>query len=365
MKNSLRNIWILKIALLSLFFVFYLTINICIDPSGLLKTTQEREIAKWLNEGYGVVNAINIDYRKVIRERVALLNSKPTVIVMGSSRAMVIDSDMFPGEVFLNLSLPSANLEDIIANYQILYENNKLPPKLIICPDAHYFNSYCRSNFHLFREYNSALERMSIFKQQTFTDVLVKFIDPRYIQILSPGYFQESIRYFPAWIVGKIPRPTPIKEYEHEEKVIKPDGSIIYESSRRQRTQKEIDLKAERYAFKHPEGLINYREIDNYRKSIFESFLRLVKTDGINLEVLFIPIHPRAYEILSTNKMYKIIIDVENCMKGILDQHGIKYIGSYSPTKCNVLSSEFYDAVHVKSEALRRLIDQLNSENQN
>ncbi|MCX8064004.1 MAG: hypothetical protein N3G21_02395 [Candidatus Hydrogenedentes bacterium] len=358
MKNNFKNNGKLKIILLSLFFIFYLSINICIDPSGLLKTAQEKNIAEWLNQGYGVVNAINIDYRKVIRERIALMNTKPTIVVMGSSRAMVIDSSMYPGRIFLNLSLPSANLEDIIANYQILYKHNKLPAKLVICPDVHYFNSYYRSNFHLFKEFNEALERMGISKKLTLNDFLVKLIDPRYIQILSPSYFQESIRYFPAWIVGKIPRPSPIVDYEHEEKVIRPDGSIIYESSRRQRTQKEIDLKAERYAFKHPEGLLNYREIDNYRKYIFESFLKQVKADGVEIEVLFIPIHPRAYEILSNNKIYKIIIDVENYMKKIFELQEIKYVGSYSPSDCGVSSSEFYDAVHVKPEALKRLLAQ-------
>ena len=334
MNNNLRDNWKLKLALLGLFFVFYIAINVFIDPSGLLRSAQEKTIAKWLNNGYGVINAINIDYRKVVRERIAILESKTDVVVMGSSRAMVIDSSMFPGNNFLNISLPSANLEDIIANYEILYENNKLPQKLIICPDLHYFNSYCKSTFHLFKEYDKALERMGIKKKQTLTDILVKVIDPRYIQILSPGYFQESIRYFPAWIIGKIPRPSPVEDYERREKVIRPDGSIIYESSRRERPQSEVDLKAERYAFKHPEGLVNYRSIDEFRRLIFESFIRRVKADGVELEMLLIPIHPRAYEILTNNKLYRIIIDVEEYMKQTFEKEKIKYI--------NIINKLFY-----------------------
>ncbi len=359
--NYGNNNWILKIILVGLFFIFYITINVCIDPSGLLRSEQEKTIARWLNEGYGIVNAINIDYRKVVRERVALLGYNPDVVVMGSSRAMVIDSNMFSGEKFLNISLPSANLEDIIVNYEILYENHKLPKKIILCPDLHYFNSYCRSTFHLFKEFDRALDRMGISKKESLSDLLVKIIDPRYIQVLSPGYFQESMRYVPAWIVGKIPRPTPIRDFALEEKVIRPDGSIIYESSRRQRPQKEVDLKAERYAFKHPEGLINYRSIDSFRRHIFEAFLRQVKADGVELEILLIPIHPRAYEILINNSLYKIIIDVENYLEETFRKEGIKYAGSYSPFKCDTSSSDFYDAVHVKPEALKRLLDELNS----
>jgi len=345
---------IIPIILLFPFFLFFISINIFIDPSGLLRKKQEQQIAQWLNEGYGVINAINVDYRKIIKERISLLNTKPDIVLMGSSRAMIIDSSFSPNQKLLNCSLPSANLEDIVANYQSLYEMKKLPKKLILCPDLHYFNSYAQSNFHLFQEFENAMQRMKIVQDTTLTHIVIKWVDPRYFQILSPGYFQESIRFFPAWIAGKIPRPKPIEHYETEEKVIRPDGSIIYESSRRQRTQKEIELKAERYAFKHPEGLVNYRNIDPIRKQIFESFLKMVKEDGVAIEIILIPIHPRSYEILSQNKIYKIIIDVENYMNSVFLSLDIPVYGSYDATRCNCISTDFYDAVHAKPEAIKR-----------
>ncbi len=348
--------YLLPVILLIPFFLFFISINILIDPSGLLKSAQEKQIAQWLNEGYGVINAINVDYRKIVKERISLLQKSPDIVVMGSSRAMIIDSSFFPDKYLLNLSLPSANLEDIIANYQCLYEAQKLPQKLILCPDLHYFNSYVQSNFHLFQEYENALQRMQIIKNTTLMDIVVKWVDPRYFQILSPGYFQESIRYFPAWVVGKIPRPTPIEHYETEEKVIRPDGSIIYESSRRERSQKEIELKAERYAFKHPEGVVNYRTIDPKKKKIFENFLKLIREDGVELEVIFIPIHPRAYEILTQNKIYKIIIDVEEYMRTVFLSMGIPVSGSYDAKKCKCVSIDFYDAVHAKPDAIKRIL---------
>jgi len=347
---------LLPIILLTPFFLFFIFINVSIDPSGLLRKSQEKQIAKWLNEGYGVINAINVDYRKIVKERIALLGTKPDIIVMGSSRAMIIDSSFFPNRHLLNCSLPSANLEDIIANYQVLYEANKLPSKLILCPDLHYFNAYAKSNFHLFHEFDNAMQRMEIVQNTTLKDFIIKWIDPRYFQILSPGYFQESIRFFPAWVVGKIPRPKPIEHYETEEKVIRPDGSIIYESSRRQRTQQEIELKAERYAFKHPEGLINYRQLDPLRKQIFEEFLKIVKKDGVEIEIILIPIHPRSYDILSKNKIYKIIIDVEKYMVEVFNSLDIPVYGSFDATKCGCNSIDFYDAVHAKPEAIKRIL---------
>jgi hypothetical protein len=128
-KILLSNIY--PLILLIPFFLFFLGVNILVDPSGLLRKSQEKQIAQWLNDGYGVINAINVDYRKKIKERTLLLNRKPDIVVLGSSRAMVIDSSLFPDQFMLNYSLPSANLEDIIANYQILYEANKLPKELI------------------------------------------------------------------------------------------------------------------------------------------------------------------------------------------------------------------------------------------
>lgn len=355
MKRFIPNN-LLPIILLIPFFLFFIAINVFIDPSGLLRKKQEKQIAQWSNDGYGVINAINVDYRKIVKERIALLETKPDIIVMGSSRAMIIDSSFFPDRHLLNCSLPSANLEDIIANYQVLYEANKLPEKLILCPDLHYFNAYTKSNFHLFQEYENALQRMEIVQNITLTDLIVKWIDPRYFQILSPGYFQESIRFFPAWVVGKIPRPQPIEHFETEEKVIRPDGSIIYESSRRQRTQEEIELKAERYAFKHPEGLVNYRYIDPTRKLIFEKFLTMIKEDGVEIEIILIPIHPRSYEILTQNKIYKIIIDVEKYMRDVFNSLDIPVYGSYDANQCNCVSTDFYDAVHAKPEAIKRVL---------
>ncbi len=354
-----KSFWlnILPIILLLPFFLFFLGVNILVDPSGLLRKSQEKQIAQWLNEGYGVINAINVDYRKIIKERTLSLNRKPDVVVLGSSRAMVIDSSFFPDQFLLNYSLPSANLEDIIVNYQILYESNKLPKEIILCPDLHYFNGYAKSAFHFYQEFQHALERMQIKQHTTLTDVVVQWIDPRYLQILSPGYFHESMRYLPALVVGKLPRPAPIKDYETEEKVVRPDGSIIYESSRKQKTQREVELKAERYAFKHPEGLVNYRNLDSTRKIIFEKFLKMVKEDGVQVKVILIPIHPRSYEILCQNKIYKIIIDVEKCMKDVFTSLDIPFYGSYDALKCGCAPTDFYDAVHAKPEAIKRILN--------
>jgi hypothetical protein len=63
---------------------------------------------------------------------------------------------------------------------------------------------------------------MQIQQHTTLTDVIIQWIDPRYLQILSPGYFHESIRYLPALVVGKLPRPTPIKDLKQKRRLFAP-----------------------------------------------------------------------------------------------------------------------------------------------
>ena len=101
------------------------------DPANLFTST-EKKMVEIVNQGFFVTNLTNYDERLHQLEFINALNYSPDVIILGSSRTMLINSNHFIDENLINNSVSSACINDIIAIYQIYKENNLQPKKIII-----------------------------------------------------------------------------------------------------------------------------------------------------------------------------------------------------------------------------------------
>src|SRR5690606_22220124 len=90
--------------------------------------------------GNNVTNIENYDERTLQRNIINNHHICPQVLVLGSSRTMLINSREFIGKTFFNNSVSGASIEDIVAIYQ-MYDNRKCyPGKIILALDPWILN---------------------------------------------------------------------------------------------------------------------------------------------------------------------------------------------------------------------------------
>jgi predicted glycosyltransferase involved in capsule biosynthesis len=133
--------FILKIIIIAFpIIVLLLLTNYFGDAARLFDNDYEKQMAKIIINGQYVTNVENYDERLFQKELIISEEIYPNFVIVGSSRTMLINSDLFLSSSFLNNSVSGASIEDIISIYQLYKVNNKLPKKILLGVDPWLFN---------------------------------------------------------------------------------------------------------------------------------------------------------------------------------------------------------------------------------
>ena len=133
--------FIVKTSLSSFVIIFFLIItNYLGDNAKLYSKGYENKIAKILIDGYNVTNINNYDERILQREWINQLGKSPDIVVLGSSRSMMIREKDFENTKLMNNTVSGASIQDLIAIYQLYKTKNLLPKTFVIGLDPWIFN---------------------------------------------------------------------------------------------------------------------------------------------------------------------------------------------------------------------------------
>ncbi len=343
-----------KIALLAPVPICMVLANVLVDPAGVFAHREKREAARHMLQGYGVVAEGDMDSRQVLRYYVQELTEPMDALAFGSSRTMTVSSVSFPGQRFFNASVPAATLPDVLANYQLFHEKGLIPRKVIIGADPHFFNAHADNRLYLAREYRRALQRLEL-ASFSLSDWFMDWLDPRYLQAISPAYFQVSVYALPVLLTRGRPRAVFIRDEETPHKMVRSDGSVRYELSRRMRDPDDVERRARRYVLQYPPELLHFDHIHGNMRRIFEAFVASLRNDGIEVILFLPPYHPYVYDALVNERSCVILPIVEQYLRDFAEASGISVYGSYDPTVCGLSAEDFYDAVHATPESIRAL----------
>ncbi len=346
--------FICKIALLAPVPLCVVLANVLVDPAGVFASREKREIAQHIARGYAVVAEGDIDSRQVLRYYVQELSEAPQVLALGSSRTMTLSSEFFPGQSFFNASVPAATLRDIVANYQLFHEKALKPRRVLIGVDPHFFNTHADNRLYLAGEYRRAMQRLGL-ASFSLIDWCHDWLDPRYLQAVSPAYFQVSLYALPVLLTRGRPRAAFILDEATPRKLLRPDGSLRYELSRRLRDLDDVERRAKRYVLQHPPELLHFDHIHDDMRRIFEAFVTSLRDDGIQVIFFLPPYHPSVYDALVNERSFVILPIVEQYLRDFAEASGIPVYGSYDPIACGLGAEDFYDAVHATPESIRAL----------
>lgn len=345
---------IYKLLLFTPVIFLVIFINYLVDPGKLIDNQYIEGIARLLIESKNVENIGNYDERILQREYISLRSSPINTVVLGSSRVMMIGNNLFDGSV-MNNAVSGASIEDMMSIYWMYRKKRLLPDTLVVGVDPWMLNRNSDQTRYLSlkAEYNEICEHLKIADEMSAIDA---FGGNKYWQLIDFSYFQESVKYF--WSNFNKPEKLyfPTEKSEGEAAIKLFDGRISYDAAFRNADSDLILAKAMEYSDTYPiYSLENFDEIDKSLASAFELFMRLVKSDGIDIILVMSPYHPYAYGTIQKDTRYKMVEEVEKYFTEFSKIENIPIYGSYDPMRLELMNDDFYDGMHPKPDAFKKI----------
>ena len=321
------------------------TSNFFGDSASLFRIEYEETIAELILDGSDVTNISNYDERLLQKELILKEEKTFNTIVLGSSRTMLIGSEIFDDQSFFNYSISHAKIQDFIAIYAMCKAQKKLPKKIIIGIDPWTFNDNDQSE-----RWRSIGEYYYSFVKK---DIKREIIVAKYLQLFSVSYFQNSVFNIPKVVSGK-DRPRKAEHYRGLTNTKLQDGSLRYSVLMSSASMSEIDTRVDNYLNRTNRGIEDFEVVSRELWNDFDKLVNDIINNGIELEFFLAPYHPRVYQIVQQD--FKNVLYSELRVRQLSDLMNIKVYGSFDPDKLNINSTDFLDAVHLRYPAIVKLL---------
>lgn len=358
--------FLMRLTLLLPILLIISALNFMVDPANIFGGQKiEKKIAEHLLNGSNVGNATDFDERLLQKFYIESLKETKDVVVLGSSRSLQIRSVLFPDKKFFNNSVSWGVLEDYISVYEMYEVKGYKPEVIVLGLDPWIFNknngiSSWKAIGNYYTRFN---EGDNSFYNKNLRGLVFKI--QRYSEIFSPSYFQGSLTFLAKNINKRNQSnqiyPTDKTKDINDIKLV--DGSLSY-NSKFELINADDALKEAKQSIRGDAiaTIKSFNKIDQTECLLFEKFVKHLKDKGIKLIFFFPPYHPYVYDYLTSSNDYKIINDVEEYFKKIAIKNNVESIGSYNPNLLGLKNEDFYDGLHLKTEAIKKVFQKLGVE---
>lgn len=330
------------------------------DPAHLFNPGFETGMARALLSGHDVAGVANFDERRLQASLIAGFRESPTIAVFGSSRALELSRSLAPGTSFFNQSVSGASLEDYVALFDLYAKRAFRPRVVIIGVDPWLFNAGDPdSRWHSIADaYADGLKRIDEGAGRAGSWLFFAKTD-KYLQLVSPSYFQASLRNIPTKLRAGGQRNflAPQEPGWENLDVKRSDGSLRYPAAMRNAGPDRVRMAA--LAFIGAQGayrLNHFDKLDPEALGTFEALLRAWERNGATVVLLLSPYHPIVYKQLTADPKYKMVQVVEHYAREAAARMGISVVGSFDPEKLRAGDGDFYDGMHPHGDCLQRAL---------
>ncbi len=294
----------------------------------LIPTPPENQ--KWAKTAVLLFNR-NMNERQYMLSHLSIA-PKPDILFLGSSRIMQIDSNMFNPEISVFSSGVSvATIPDIIAFWQHMKNQNKIPSYVVIFIDPWHFNN---NNKQTNWKINQALYDQFIFGKTS--------TNPPTSNYFSKAVYKNESD-FPANQEGR-----------------RFDGSVLYPTQfTKVKTSVEINLEAKKYM----EGCVFCLCEWDFDEKRYQELLKLVKDihlKGTKILVVLPPYQHQVYNDILKSKTYKKILPqvVETLGNRLIKETEEKFsfCNAIDPASVGCSETEFIDGMHYQRSCAEKII---------
>lgn len=342
---------------LPLFVVF---VNYKQDPANLFKGGKyETELSAHLQQGNNVTNILNYDERNFQKINIKSLSSCPETLALGSSKTLMINSEMLNSKSFYNGSLSAGCMEDMLSVFQLFDKKNCTPKQVIIGLDPWLLNEFNRMDrWEKFGdEYAAFLAKLELKDDYPVHQKGSVSDYENYLELLSLSYFQQSVV---DWLRGVDTKLKTSKAPTNVMATKRPDGSYMYESSYRDRTPEQVTRNAESEIAAVPiKGFHDFTRLSPKYKTIFEKFIDYLQAKNIKVVLFMAPYHPIVYDFFKKDPFYNIVFTADTYFRQLAKKKGLTCIGNLDPKVYDLSNSDFYDGVHCNEKTIAMLMKEL------
>jgi len=335
-KIKTRTIWSLTVSLTVIF------LSLSIFVSNFFKSNSfngtEAQLAKLLSQSKKVYST-EIDERQFAKFRIIYENEIQKTLIIGSSRAMQISSDVLRLKS-LNLSVSGASIEDHIAIGSMAVEKFK-PDTIILGADPWLFNKYNGQTRwkSLEEEFKLSINKIKNHNNNS------KFFEFNTNNNNNYNFFERNLLNFYNFMNLRNVNYFVVNEDKNIKKsIIIPDGSRI-EINTSQANAEIINYSMARYEF------------SNELYDIYNQYIQYLKSKSKNIVLVLSPYHPDSYVITIEKK--PVYEEIEKKFKDLALKNSIRIIGSYNPKIYQCGNNEFYDNQHPKKSCIKKIIEEI------
>ena len=298
------------------------------------KNGTEAQLAKILSNTK-FVNATRLDERQFIKYRILYQKENPDVLVVGSSRAMEIGSEILKSES-LNLSVSGASIEDHIAITGIALNKFNIK-KIILGADPWLFNKYNNQN-----------RWKSIIKEYYY--ILRKIENNNFIKDIYEDSYDKN-QYYENYFINTY-NFINIRSLERNLNNKKNSG-IIYKDGRRLPHKNEKNLKIKGRVIRYS---MDPYEFSHEKYELYKKFIYYLKNKyKIEIILFLTPYHEKSYNL--SIKDIKSYLYTEDKFKLLAQEAKIKILGSFDPSINDCKKNEFHDDYHPNRKCIIKILD--------
>ena len=340
-----------KLILLAPSVLLLSSINFFVDPAHQFSAGYENKVAKILLSGRNAVNVDNYDERLLQKHYIAGLRSAPEIIVLGSSRSMQIEKNLFPGKTFFNHSVSGGSIEDYYSIYAMYKNKHTLPSTVILTIDPWVLNrNHGQRRWISVQEFYNSLADAKMGKFKIFYSRLAA-VRNKITLLFSPSYLQSSLRalYRTIRIPAKPDMFYASDGVPPEYATKMSDGSLSYPAKEVNPSKEELKKSVLSYTQSEPiYSLGGYHAIDKNYVHQLQHFIDILKTDNVDVIIFLPPYHPFVYDYLIRSDKYSIIGTAEDTVRMIAQKNNLLLLGSYNPSLCGFSGEDLFDGMHSK-----------------
>ena len=328
------------LTVLTIGFAGVLFVNFKYDPANIYNDGLVNKAVDIMLKGEHVLGLSNYNERQLKKTFIVKDNKEINTVVFGSSRAMSISSN---DDSLRNYSVSGAVLEDILGLWNVL-DNTKDYKSVIIGIDAWIFNENSGEKRWktLNEDYTNALKKLNVNNSNNNS---IDF--DKYWQLISLDYLKASLKVLRNKDKGS--NLEGVTDLNCDKILLLKDGAIYYGNSKNNISVREVDKEAKEYlkgGIYHLEG---FERLDENRLAIFNRFIGRLVNDKKSVVLFLTPYHPTVYEFLANNDRYRMVLETEKLIRGLVVNDNIRIIGSFDPNKCGINEADFMDGMHLKN----------------
>jgi len=347
MKNNSYKLFLLNFLIFSIAFpLIVMGFNYSVDPNHRYRLSVSSETLSELAQSPDRVLTLPVNYddRALLKKFIPAAKS-PKILVMGGSRVLNIQADMFQTGPLLDVAVMAGTIRDYVALWQIVRQSGFKPEFVFICLEEQSMNSISQNNRYLsiLEYFNAFYDQGGLSLRQNLMGLMTNLKDLLSFQTTAASIkiLKESRR--------QTPELRPRKDYDVTLAAKTHSFSMFYPIRDEMRTPAEVNPMARSNGEGEIKVFEKWNPLDSKGYNHLIALIQDIKKHGSKPVLVGMPYHPEAYKMIRANaKTYKNLLLFVSELKKICDREGLFFYDAIEEHHAEFQGEDFLDGVHLK-----------------